>query len=159
MDDSKENTAHTIGASVRPLALGTLAAAPEHDDEDLRLLAAKWAGGLYLAFVAFTLLAAPKESSPVALIIDVALSIALLRGQLKWRAFFIFRLCITSLFAVVMGVAASTDDGVLEALFTLCITGFQLLLVVGTPGTVRRRIAIAVGCALVGLCALGLLLA
>jgi hypothetical protein len=67
-------------------------------------------------------------------VIDVLLGISLLRGNLKWRGFAVFRVVLGTLIIGGKGVASGN---VLEGVFALAYAVPFLLLLLGTPGKAR----------------------
>lgn len=87
-------------------------------------------------------------------IVDVLLGISLLRGNLKWRGFAVFRVVLG---AVIFGGKGLASGNVLEGVFSLAYTVPFLLLLLGTPGKARTIVGGILGGLLIALGYVGLL--
>ena len=86
-------------------------------------------------------------------IVDVLLGISLVRGNLKWRGFAVFRVVLGALIFGGKGLASSN---VLEGVFSLAYAVPFLLLLLGTPGKPRTIVGGVLGVLLLALIYYGL---
>jgi hypothetical protein len=86
-------------------------------------------------------------------IVDVLLGISLVRGNLKWRGFAVFRVVLG---AVIFGGKGLISSNVLEGVFSLAYAVPFLLLLLGTPGKPRTIVGSVLGGLFIALVYVGL---
>jgi hypothetical protein len=114
------------------------------------------AGGLMLASAPATLISISSGGGGAffgSAIVDVLLGISLVRGNLKWRGFAVFRVVLGALIFGVKGVASSN---VLEGVFSLAYAVPFLLLLLGNAGKPRTIVGGVLGGLLLALIYIGL---
>ena len=86
-------------------------------------------------------------------IVDVLLGISLVRGNLKWRGFAVFRVVLG---ALIFGGKELAGSNVLEGVFSSAYAVPFLLLLLGTPGKPRTIVGGVLGGLLLALVYFGL---
>ena len=114
------------------------------------------AGALLLASAPATLISISSGGGAMFLgsgIVDVLLGISLVRGNLKWRGFALFRVVLG---AVIFGGKGLVSSNLLEGVFSLLYAAPFLLLLLGTPGKARTIVGGVLGGLLIALTYIGL---
>jgi hypothetical protein len=125
-------------SALNPYAAPTSSVAPAAETEisPISARAPQVAGVIMLATVPAALISAGTHpgATYLAILFDVLIGVSLVRGNLKYRSWAVFR-CVLGL--LLYGGPAAAKGEVGEAVGIAAFSGSLLLLLVGTPGKVR----------------------